>query len=123
VVHLDTSTLISIIVEAGASLDHLEALVRRGERVSCCTLVLYEWARGPRRPEDLRLQQRLLAGTEPAAFGAEEALVAAHLYRQMARPRRRAIDFAIAACALTHGARLWTLNRRDFADVPGLDLE
>ena len=28
----------------------------------------------------------------------------------------------IAACALTRDARLWTLNAKDFAEVPGLGL-
>jgi predicted nucleic acid-binding protein len=31
--------------------------------------------------------------------------------------RGRDVDLAIAACALEHGARLWTLNRTDFKDV------
>jgi predicted nucleic acid-binding protein len=38
------------------------------------------------------------------------------------RVRGREIDLAIAACALTLGARLWALNPRDFRDLPGLDL-
>jgi predicted nucleic acid-binding protein len=120
--HLDTSVLISAIVEAGVVLDRLEARLRDGERIACCTLVLYEWARGPRRPVQLALQRRLLAGAPVVAFGEEEALVAADLYRRMARPRRREIDLAIAACALTHRARLWTLNPKDFSDIPGLAL-
>jgi len=32
------------------------------------------------------------------------------------------IDLAIAACALTHEAALWTLNPEDFRDIPGLRL-
>jgi predicted nucleic acid-binding protein len=29
---------------------------------------------------------------------------------------------AFAACALEHGAHLWTVNRSDFADIPDLKL-
>jgi predicted nucleic acid-binding protein len=32
------------------------------------------------------------------------------------------VDLAIAASALTHGARLWTLNAADFRDIPDLEL-
>jgi predicted nucleic acid-binding protein len=44
------------------------------------------------------------------------------LYRKVPRPRGREIDLAIAACALTQDAALWTLNPSDFADIPGLEL-
>jgi len=42
--------------------------------------------------------------------------------RAATRGRGREVDLAIAACALTLGARLWTLNPRDFRDIEGLDL-
>jgi predicted nucleic acid-binding protein len=29
---------------------------------------------------------------------------------------------AVAACALARNAVLWTLNRQDFDDIPGLEL-
>jgi predicted nucleic acid-binding protein len=32
------------------------------------------------------------------------------------------MDIAIAACAIEHRAALWTLNERDFEDIPGLML-
>jgi len=38
------------------------------------------------------------------------------------RGRGREIDLAIAASALILGARLWTLNPRDFRDLAGLEL-
>jgi predicted nucleic acid-binding protein len=47
----------------------------------------------------------------------------AELYRTVRRPRGREIELAIAACALTHEARLWTRNVDDFRDVPGLVVE
>jgi predicted nucleic acid-binding protein len=56
------------------------------------------------------------------AFGAREARLAADIYRQLGRPRQRSIDIAVAACALTQDAALWTLNPRDFKDIPGLQL-
>jgi predicted nucleic acid-binding protein len=55
-------------------------------------------------------------------FTHAEAELAASLYAQVARPRGREIDLAIAACALGQGAALWTLNPQDFRDVPGLRL-
>jgi len=36
--------------------------------------------------------------------------------------RERKLDLAIAATAILHDAALWTLNPRDFADIPRLRL-
>ena len=55
-------------------------------------------------------------------FGAPAAAKAAELHVALARSRGRAADLAIAACALLDEAALWTLNRKDFSDVPGLRL-
>jgi predicted nucleic acid-binding protein len=38
------------------------------------------------------------------------------------RARQREFDLAVAACALTSGAALWTLDTDDFLDIPGLSL-
>ena len=42
------------------------------------------------------------------------------MYERVKRPRGREMDVAIAACAIEHGARLWTLNGDDFRDMPDL---
>jgi predicted nucleic acid-binding protein len=67
--------------------------------------------------------QELLFSTEQIVpFGPAEALLAADLYRRIRRPRGREMDIAIAACAIVHKAQLWTLNPRDFKDIPRLAL-
>lgn len=100
----------------------LRSALASGERVRISTLVLYEWLRGPRLPEELEAQAALFPSDEAVPFGPEEAAVASRLHRDVHSARGRSTDLAIAACALTWNARLWTLNRQDFADVPGLVL-
>ena len=59
---------------------------------------------------------------DACAFGRAEAAAAAQMYRALRRSRGRDMDIAIAACAIERGARLWTLKRDDFRDMPGLEL-
>jgi predicted nucleic acid-binding protein len=121
-IHLDTSVLIDALTGPRRSAPALRALVERGERLTFSSIVLYEWRRGPRRAEELRAQEALFPADESVVFGAAEARQAADLYRKVPRPHGREIDLAIAACALTQDAALWTLNPSDFADIPGLEL-
>ena len=120
IVHLDTSALVDALTGPRRSLDVLTALVSEGHRVACSTIVLYEWWRGPRTATELSVQEDLFPRDSAAGFGAAEAEMAARLYGRVKRARGREIDLAIAACALTNNASLWTLNRDDFQDVPNL---
>ena len=86
------------------------------------TMVLYEWLRGPRRTAELDDQDVLFPRDGAIAFDGASAAIAARPYTQLPRARGRDIDLAIAACAIAHGASLWTLNRSDFADIAGLTL-
>ena len=86
------------------------------------TLVLYEWWRGPRVAEELAAQTALFPPEEAIPFGPEEAAIAAELYQVVRSPRGREVDLAIAACAISWKGALWTLNRSDFKDLPGLRL-
>ena len=119
---LDTSVLIDALTGPRRSAPGLRRAIERGERVLLPALVLYEWLRGPRRAEEIDAQQALFPAESAVPFGPFEAARAARLYAGLRRPRGREIDLAIAACALTQGARLWTLNDRDFEDVPGVEL-
>jgi predicted nucleic acid-binding protein len=84
--------------------------------------VWYEWLRGPRSDAEREVVAEFFGLDLLAPFGVREGETAAALYRQVRRARQRHADLAIAACAIEHGAKLWTLNGKDFADVPGLGL-
>lgn len=122
IVHLDTSALVDALTGPRRSLDDLERLLHDGHRVTLCTIVLFEWLRGPRTRAELAAQQELFPPELAVPFGNDEAAMAARLYRQIPRARGREVDLAIAACAITSQSSFWTLNRADFRDVPGLKL-
>jgi predicted nucleic acid-binding protein len=122
VILLDTSVLIDAFTGARRSAPALRSAIESGDRIALSSLVLYEWQRGPRRPEELAAQEALWPSEAAIAFAAEEAATAAVLYRSVRAPRGRELDLAIAACAICWSAALWTLNTKDFIDVPGLDL-
>ena len=122
VIHLDTSILIDALTGTRRSAAALRRAIEHGERVQVSAIVLYEWLRGPRTTAELDDQEALFPRHGTVAFDSESAAIAARLYARMPRARGREIDLAIAACAIAHGASLWTLNRSDFADIPGLRL-
>jgi predicted nucleic acid-binding protein len=119
---LDTSALVDSLTGPRESLPRLTELIEAGERILLPTLVLYEWLRGPRLPQELRNCEDLFPEDQVIPFGVPEARVAARLYRSMGSPRRREIDLAIAAVAITHDASLWTLNDEDFRDIKEVSL-
>jgi predicted nucleic acid-binding protein len=121
-IHVDTSALVDALTGPRRSLDALIAFVEQGHRLSLSAIVLYEWLRGPRKREELVVQENLFPRERAVAFGPEPAAIAARLYAGVKRPRGREIDLAIAACALHDGAALWTLNRSDFSDLSDLRL-
>lgn len=119
---LDTSVLIDAFSDPDRLDETLTAATGRGELLSLCSPVLYEWRRGARTEAELASQEAFFPIDAVWPFGAAEAVVAADLYQRLPRGRRREMDLAIAACALARGARLWTLNSDDFSDIPELAL-
>lgn len=122
VIHLHTSALVDALTGAQRAAPQLRMWADRGERMLLSTPVLYEWLRGPRLEDEIRMQELLFPTGAAVAFGPQEAVLAAELYRTVRRARGREIDLAIAACALMHGAAIWTLTPQDFRDIPGLAL-
>lgn len=118
----DTSVLVGSLAGERRKLPALRGLLARGERLLVPSVVLYEWWRGPRTAEELADQENLLPSEFAVPFGIPEAAIAARLYRQVSRSRGRELDLAIAACAIAREIPLWTLNRGDFKDIPGLTL-
>lgn len=119
---IDTSALVDSLCGSKRSAATLRSLIDSGERIILSSIVLYEWLRGPRLQEELTAQDELFPSGDAVAFGAVEAAVAADLYRRVRSPRGREIDLAIAAVAIVREAGLWSLNRSDFEDVPGIAL-
>lgn len=117
---LDTSVLVDALCGDMNSEPAIRAALIRSEQLLLPSLVLFEWLRGPRRERELQTQEALLPSDRALPFGSEEAAEAARLYRGLPRARGREVDLAIAACAITWDAELWTLNLGDFADIPGL---
>ena len=121
-IHLDTSVLVDAFSGARRSLPALREASLEGHVTEFSTLVLYEWLRGSRTDDEIVAVERFFATVTPIQFGPEEAKRAAVLFQQVKQARRRQVDLAIAACAIEARANLWTLNRADFRDVPGLTL-
>lgn len=119
---LDTSVLIDGLTGDARLLPRIVDAVDRGEKLALCTIVLFEWLRGPRAAAELQAQENLFPSHEALPFEVADAEISARIYRSLKRPRSREVDIAIAACAIRHNARLWTLNQADFSDIPGLRL-
>ena len=121
-VHLDTSALVDALTGQRRSLSSLRELLESPEPVSICSIVLFEWLRGPRLKQEIEIQETLFPAVKAIPFGFAEAQVASKLYKTVKRPRGREADLVVAACALCDGASLWTLNTEDFRDIPSLTL-
>jgi len=122
VILLDTSVLIDSLSGSKPAAPALRRAIEMRERILIPSLVLYEWLRGPRLPEEIAAQEALFPSESTISFGPAEAALSAKLYQSLRRPRGREIDLAIAACAMTREAELWTRNAADFRDIPGLRL-
>ena len=122
-VHLDTDFLVYALSTAGPERRRLLELAQSGESVEISAIAWYEFCRGPRTPEQMATARSFFAADGVVPFSEPLAAAAAETFRLLGSPRRRAADIAIGVTAAVRGATLVSRNARDFAGVPGLDVE
>lgn len=122
VIHVDTSVLVDAFTGTRRLLRNVESATAAGDVLAFCSLVAYEWLRGPRSAVEEETVRDFFGADTIVPLGAREAATAASLFRSVRRARQRQADLIVAACALERGAWLWTLNVADFEDIPGLTL-
>ena len=122
-VHLDTNVLV-FGLESGHPVHARVARWRRdGLVLAASGMAWAEFLCGPVSADAIRAWDRILDGAiEPADRAIAER--AAILFNHTGRRARSLPDCIIAATAILHGARLATLNRRDFEPfrADGLEL-
>ncbi len=121
-VHLDTDFLVVALSSAGKERRDLMALADSEHELQMSAVAWYEFARGPRTPEQLGVARALFGDDGIVPFSDDLATIAAEVFRSLGSPRKRAADIAIGVTASARRARLYTRNRRDFAGIPDLDL-
>ena len=122
-VHLDTDFMIVALSRAGAERQHLLDLAGTSDEIQISAVAWYEFCRGPRTPEQLAVARSFFFDDGIIPLSEELAAEAAKVFRALGSPRKRAADISIGVTAAATGARLLTLNLRDFAGIPGLELE
>ncbi len=122
-VHLDTDFLIYALGTAGPERRRLMELAESEHAIGLSAVAWYEFSRGPRTPDQLATARSLFAEDGVIPFSEPIAAQAAEVYRQLGSPRRRGADIAIGVTAAAVGATLITRNARDFAGIPGLEVE
>lgn len=121
--HLDTDFLVHAISHRGAEQRKLVALASSEAAIEISALAWYEFARGPRTPEQLAVARELFDDKGVIPLSEELAEAAADQFRRLGSPRKRAADIAIGVVARSRGAVLITRNARDFAGIDGLEVE
>jgi tRNA(fMet)-specific endonuclease VapC len=122
-VHLDTDFMIVALSQVCPERDRLLQLAESDADIQISAVAWYEFSRGPRTPDQIAVARSFFSEEGVVPFSEEIAALAADVFRMLGSPRRRAADIAIGVTAAAMGAVLLTRNSRDFAGIPGLDVE
>ena len=122
--HIDSDFLIYATSAPGRERARLLELAASAATLRMSAVGWYEYARGPRLPEELALARHLLEPEDGVVpLNDELASRAADVFRALGSPRRRANDIAIGITAAARDAVLLTRNARDFLGIPNLRIE
>ena len=119
-IHLDTDFLIYALSVSGPERRRLRELSESRADLRISAIAWYEFARGPRTPEQLAVARSFFPEDGIVPFSEEISSLAAEVFRRLGSPRRRAADIAIGVTAAAMDALLMTRNDRDFAGINGL---
>ena len=125
---VDSDILIAYREGHPAALALVERLAPEGLLISIVTYMeVYQGTLRGSNPARAQVElERFLIGIPVVPFSLAAARRCAtlreNLDRQGKRVRSRALDLVTAAIALEHGYTLVTRNRRDYADIPELEL-
>lgn len=123
VIHLDTNVLVFGLESNHPMHARVAGWRRDGIALVISSMAWAEFLCGPVSTDAIRIWDRILDGAiEPANRAVAER--AAILFNHTGRRSRSLPDCIIAATAILHGAKLATLNRRDFKlfGADGLEL-
>lgn len=121
--HIDTDFLVFALSMAGPERKRLRAIAESAAVLQISAVAWYEFARGPRTPEQLAVARSLFLEDGVIPFSEMLANDAAEIFRRLGSPLRRAADVAIGVTAVRMDAVLMTRNARDFAGIPDLEVE
>ena len=121
--HIDTDFLVHALSVNGPERRRLNELADSDSAIQISAVAWYEFARGPRIPEQLAVARYFFSEGGIIPFSEELADIAADVFRRRGSPRRHAADIAIGVTAASVGAVLLTRNTDDFSGIPGLELE
>lgn len=120
-IHLDTSFLIRAL-DAGSTQDRrLREWISEGEMLGMSAVAWTEFLCGPLHASLLALAEDLIGPR--TGFTAGDAALAAHLFNESGRRRGSLLDCMIAASALGEGARIATVNVKDFRRFEAFGLQ
>lgn len=123
-----------VVIDTSIIIDHLRqrneietplmriARVLSKEELALSVVSVQELYEG-KSSRDAQEEERLLSVITPLQI-ISHTFTTAQRAGQIIRDHKRKIEFAdaaIAACAIINGASLYTLNTKDFIDIPGLD--
>ena len=120
--HLDTDFILKAISTKGPEQTLLRRLSDTDAAIEISAIAWYEFCRGPRSPDQEALARSYLEADGIIPFDETVAATAADMFRRLGSPRKRAADIAIAATALSRGARLLSANSRDYSGIEGLNV-
>jgi predicted nucleic acid-binding protein len=122
-IQVDTDFLVYALSQTGPERTRLRRAAESDAALQISAIAWYEFCRGPRLPEQIAVARSLFGVDGVVPFDETLAAHAAEVFRRLGSPRRRSADIAIGVTAAATSAVLLTRNARDFAGIPGLELE